>query len=136
MELLEATTLKARLQGKPLPLGLRSAVPWPGGKWQISTDGGIEPRWNPNGRELFYRSGSRMMAVPVTMQPTFSAGRPAMLFEGDYLASPFPATGVTYDVTRDGQRFLMIKDVESAAATQINVVVNWFEELKRLVPVR
>jgi hypothetical protein len=59
-----------------------------------------------------------------------------MLFEGEYLASPFPATGVTYDVTRDGQRFLMVKDVEQASATQINVVVNWFEELKRLVPIR
>jgi serine/threonine-protein kinase len=110
--------------------------PGPGGKWQISTDGGIEPLWNPNGRELFYRSGNRMMAVPVTMQPVFSAGRPTILFEGDYLASPFPQTGTTYDVTRDGQRFLMAKDVESAAATQINVVVNWHEELKRLVPTR
>ncbi len=109
--------------------------PGPGGKWQISTDGGIEPLWNPNGRELFYRSGNRMMAVPVMTQP-FSAGRPAMLFEGDYLASPFPQTGVTYDVTRDGQRFLMVKDIEQASATQINVVVNWFEELKRLVPIR
>ena len=108
--------------------------PGPGGKWQISTDGGIEPAWNPNGRELFYRSGNRVMAVPVTTQPTFSAGRPTMLFEGGYLASPFPNTGVTYDVTPDGQRFLMIKDAQTASATQINVVVNWFEELKRLVP--
>ena len=107
--------------------------PGPGGKWQISTNGGIEPAWNRNGRELFYRNGERMMAVPIAAQPTFSAGKPTMLFEGDYLASPFPATGVTYDVSRDGQRFLMVK--EEASATQINVVVNWFEELKRLVPV-
>ena len=57
-----------------------------------------------------------------------------MLFEGNYLASPFPATGVTCDVTRDGQRFLMVK--EEASATQINVVVNWFEELKCRVPTR
>ena len=106
--------------------------PGPGGKWQMSANGGIEPAWNPNGRELFYRNGDRMMAVPITAQPTFSAGRPAMLFEGDYLSSPFPATGVTYDVSRDGQRFLMVK--EEASATQINVVVNWFEELRRLVP--
>lgn len=109
--------------------------PGPGGKWQISVDGGIEPAWNPNGRELFYRSGNRMMAVQVALQPTFSAGRPTMLFEGEYLASPFPNTGTTYDVTRDGQRFLMVKDIEQASATQINVVVNWFEELKRLVPI-
>jgi eukaryotic-like serine/threonine-protein kinase len=108
--------------------------PGPGGKWQLSTDGGIEPVWNPNGRELFYRSGDRMMAVAVTTAPTFSAGRPQMLFRGEYLASPFPATGVTYDVTRDGQRFLMVKDAPQAANMQIHVVVNWFEELKRLVP--
>jgi serine/threonine-protein kinase len=109
--------------------------PGPGGKWQISTDGGIEPAWNPNGRELFYRSGDRMMAVPVTTTPAFSPGRPTMLFERPYMSSTFPLTGVTYDVTRDGQRFLMVKD-QSGSATQINVVVNWFEELKRLVPTK
>lgn len=108
--------------------------PGPGGKWQISIDGGIEPAWNPNGRELFYRTGRRMMAVAVSTQPTFSAGRPAAIFEGDYLASGFPLTGVTYDVTRDGQRFLMVKQ-NAASAGPINVVVNWFEELRRLVPV-
>jgi serine/threonine protein kinase/Tol biopolymer transport system component len=109
--------------------------PGPGGKWQISTDGGIEPLWNPNGRELFYRNRNRVMAVPVTTQPAFSAGRPSMLFEGEYLASPFPATGVTYDVTRDGQRFLMVKETPQASDIRINVVANWFEELKRLAPV-
>jgi serine/threonine-protein kinase len=111
--------------------------PYPrlGGKWQISTDGGIEPVWNPNGRELFYRSANKMIAVQVTTQPTFTVGRPTMLFAGDYLASPFPATGVTYDVTPDGRRFLMVKDAPKAEPTQINVVVNWFEELKRRVPI-
>jgi hypothetical protein len=57
-----------------------------------------------------------------------------MLFEGEYLASAFPATGVTDDVTPDGQRFLMVKDDQATSSTQINVVVNWQEELKRLVP--
>jgi serine/threonine-protein kinase len=111
--------------------------PYPrgGGKWQISTDGGVEPAWNANGRELFYRTANKMMAVQITTQPTFAAGRPTMLFEGDYLASPFPATGVTYDVTPDGRRFLMIKDAPTEQATQINVVVNWFDELKRRVPI-
>jgi eukaryotic-like serine/threonine-protein kinase len=109
--------------------------PGPGGKWQISTDGGTEPAWNPNGRELFYRIGDSMMAVPVTTQPSFSAGRPTALFRGAYLASTFPLTGTTYDVTRDGQRFVMIKD-QATSLTQINVVVNWFQELQRLVPTR
>jgi len=109
--------------------------PGPGGKWQISTEGGTEPVWNPNGRELFYRSGDRMMAVDIVTQPGFVAGRPRMLFEKRYEAAPAPI--VNYDVSPDGQRFLMIKpvDQEEAAPTQINVVLNWFEELKRRVPV-
>ena len=108
--------------------------PGPGGKWQISTEGGTEPVWNPNGRELFYRSGDKMMAVDITTQPGFSAGTPRMLFEGRYDPAPFPIAN--YDVSPDGERFLMLKPSESAEAapTQINVVLNWFEELKRRVP--
>ena len=60
--------------------------PGPGGKRQISTDGGTEPVWNRNGRELFYRSGNKMMAVDITTQPGFAAGKPRMLFEGPYAA--------------------------------------------------
>jgi eukaryotic-like serine/threonine-protein kinase len=108
--------------------------PGPGGKWQISTEGGTEPAWNPNGRELFYRSGDKMMAADVTTQPNFSAGKPRMLFEGQY--QPTPLTTPNYDVSLDGQRFLMLKPSEQAQAapTQINVVLNWFEELKQKVP--
>jgi eukaryotic-like serine/threonine-protein kinase len=110
--------------------------PGPGGKWQISTEGGTEPVWNPNGRELFYRSGDKMLAVEIATQPGFSAGRPRILFEGKY--QPAPATFPNYDVSADGQRFLMLKLVEQAEAapTQINVVLNWFEELKRRVPTK
>jgi eukaryotic-like serine/threonine-protein kinase len=108
--------------------------PGPGGRWQISADDGAEPEWNPNGRELFYRSGRKMMAVDIATQPGFTAGKPRVLFEGDYLPTPlqFP----NYDVSQDGQRFLMLKpsEQEAAAPTQINVVLNWFEELKRLAP--
>jgi hypothetical protein len=108
--------------------------PGPGAKRQISTESGTEPVWNRNGRELFYRSGTRLV-VEVTTQPTFSAGRPRLVFEGMYLASLFPLTGVAYDVSPDGQRFLMVQEAEqSPSATQINVVLDWFEELKRRVP--
>ena len=64
--------------------------PYPsaGGKWQVSADGGTEPVWNRNGRELFYRSGDKMMAVEITTQPGFSAGAPKMLFEGPYVPNP------------------------------------------------
>ena len=67
--------------------------------------------------------------------PSFSAGKPRMLFDGPYL--PTTASLPFYDVSPDGQRFLMLKPVElqASAPTQINVVLNWFEELKRRVPV-
>jgi eukaryotic-like serine/threonine-protein kinase len=108
--------------------------PGPGGKWQISTEGGAEPMWNPSGRELFYRSGDKMMAVDIATQPGFAAGKPRMLFQGPY--SPTPLTSPNYDVSHDGQRFLMLKPSEQAqlAPAQINVVLNWFEELKQKVP--
>ena len=107
--------------------------PGPGGKWQISTEGGTEPAWNPNGRELFYLSGEKMMSVDISTRPSFSAGKPRMLFQGRYM--PTPGTFPNYDVSSDGQRFLMIKPSEQESGpTQINVALNWFEELKRRVP--
>jgi len=73
-----------------------------------------------------------MMVVPVQTQPTFKAERPRILFEGLYDNGVLTAN---YDVTPDGQRFVMIKEsAEQQEAAQINVVLNWFEELKRLVP--
>ena len=112
--------------------------PYPGhgGKWQISTEGGAEPVWARNGRELFYREGNKMMAVEITTQPTFRAGTPTLLFEGQYWHQE-RMLRADYDTTPDGQRFLMIKEGErQEAARQINVVLNWFEELKRLVPTK
>jgi Tol biopolymer transport system component len=108
--------------------------PGSGGKWLISTEGGTEPVWNPNGRELFYRSGDKMMAVDIATQRSFAAGKPRVLFEGQYV--PSPTTPPNYDVSPDGQRFLMLKPSEQdqSAPTQINVVLNWFEELKLKVP--
>jgi serine/threonine-protein kinase len=110
--------------------------PGPDGKWQVSKDGGTEPVWNPNGKELFYRSGDKMMAVEITTQPSFSLSNPRMLFEGPYEPAAVPVSN--YDVSPDGQRFLMFKPSEQeltqAASTQINVVLNWFEELKQKVP--
>jgi len=110
------------------------AYPGPGSKLQISTDGGTEPVWNPNGRELFYRSKNKMMAVDVVSHPTFTARKARLLFEGHFL--PTPATSPNFDVSRDGQRFLMVEaaEPEEQSPIQINVVFNWFEELKRRVP--
>ncbi len=100
--------------------------PGPGGKWQISTEGGSEPHWSPSGRELFYRQEDKMMIVDVETKPTFRPGRPRTLFEGRFL---------DYDVAPDGTRFLMIKeDPAESGPTHLNVVLNWFEEVKRRVP--
>ncbi len=78
--------------------------------------------------------GDKMMAVDIVTQPGFAAGKPKVLFEGHY--QPSPGSTPNYDVSPDGQRFLMLKPSESAQAapTQINVVQNWFEELKQKVP--
>jgi Tol biopolymer transport system component len=120
--------------GKP-EVYVQSLPPTPG-KWQVSTDGGTEPVWNRNGRELVFRSGDRVMAADVSTQPTFSSGRPRMLFQGKYVRSEFPLTGFAYDVSPDGQRFLMVEETGGNTAAQINVVLNWAEELKRRVPVK
>ena len=101
--------------------------PGPGGKWQISIEGGGEPVWGRNGRQLYYRHSDRMMAVDVTTTASFSAGKPRPLFEGRYMAIP---AFTSYDVAPDGQRFLMVKETEpQEAPKQINVVMNWMEEL-------
>ena len=109
------------------------AFPGPGGQWQVSADGGTEPVWNPNGRELFYRNDDKMMAVQIATQPDFSVNKPQTLFEKKYASV---TVGVpNYDVSSDGRRFLMIKgSEETAPARQINVVLNFTEELKRRVP--
>jgi hypothetical protein len=73
--------------------------------------------------------------LDVATQPGFVVGKPHMLFEGQYVTNDWPQVSTVYDVSADGQRFLMVKPTEQASsATQINVVLNWFEELKRKVP--
>jgi serine/threonine-protein kinase len=100
----------------------------------ISTTGGTRPVWARSGRELFYLAADgALMAVPVETSPTLTVGAPVKLFTGPYFAV---LNGRTYDVAPDGERFLMIKEIGSAAdaAPQIIVVENWFEELKARVP--
>jgi len=105
------------------------------GSWQISTDGGRQPVWARRGDELFYRDVTgAMVSVPVRTSPTFSADRPTMLFNRPYLAAG--TAGWNYDVASDG-RFLMIKDAEAdRASASLVVVLNWADELRRIVPVK
>lgn len=99
-----------------------------GGKRQISSDGGEEAAWAPDGRTLYYRSALRWMSVAVEMQPEFRAEAPKVMFEGPFLNVP----GISYDLMPDGQHFIMIEENQKQPpTTQINVVLNWLEELKR-----
>ena len=112
-----------------------------GDKVTISTGGGTEPLWSPDGSELFYRNfdGDRMMVVAVMTEPTLRVSRPEVLFEGPYRQGI--RGGLNYDVSSDGQRFLMLSvgqdgDAEAAPTnTTLALVENWFQELQRLVPV-
>jgi hypothetical protein len=100
------------------------------GKILISRGGAGAPVWSRDGTELFYRSGHNMMAVSIEFGPTFAAGEPQVLFKGRYDSQLFLRD---YDVAADG-RFLMLKTPEEHVARQVNIILNWFEELERLVP--
>jgi hypothetical protein len=107
-------------------------VPFPNSasaKWPISTKGGTEPRWSHSGKEIFYRDGAgNMVAASVTTAPTFSLGNTKVLFRA--LTYVSFAGHQQYDVSRDDQRFLMIRPVGSSVTDKLVVVENWFEELK------
>jgi len=103
-----------------------SPFPTARGRTLVSTDGGSIPVWSRNGRELFFREGDRMMAVTVATEGAFTATKPRPLFE-KALVDNYSSQ---YDVTPDGD-FLMIEPGESdAPQTQINVVLNWLQELR------
>ena len=103
-------------------------------KRPITTEGGSAPRWFRDGTELFYHSGNGLFAVEVSTHGTFERGLPTLLFEGPYQWALISMA--SDDVTADAQRFLMItQDQSEATEMQLNVVLNWFEELNTLVPV-
>ncbi len=111
--------------------------PGPGGKWLISQEGGSEPLWARNGKQLYYRSldWKEVWAVDVQTGAGFSASKPRLLLkltERMGVAVPMRA----WDVSPDGQRFLMVKpeDVKPTSVTELVLIVNWAQDLKRLVP--
>jgi Tol biopolymer transport system component len=103
--------------------------PGPGAKSQVSTAGGGQPRWRGDGRELFYREASgRFMAAPVTFRDgALEAGTPHPLF--DLRANSTP--GTHYDVTADGQRFIVSVPVHAEGASPLTLVTNWPALLQR-----
>jgi Tol biopolymer transport system component len=107
--------------------------PGPGTRLRVSTDGGTEPLWARNGKQLFYRWQDQMWAVDVVRDGGFVASKPRLLFEKSGYSSGSPIR--SYDLSLDGQRFLMVKleQRKPTPVTEMTFVQNWFEDLKRLV---
>ncbi|MEQ1855767.1 MAG: protein kinase [Longimicrobiales bacterium] len=111
-------------------------VPFPdvgNARWAVSPGGGSEPTWPRSGKEILYRNGQgEMVSVQVETEPTFSTGRTNVLFStSEYFASQFHRT---YDVTADGERFLMMRPVSGDIRPNVILVLNFFEELRELAP--
>jgi Tol biopolymer transport system component len=112
------------------------------GRWQISTAGGFHPQWSRNSGELFYLkssgTGVAMVAVSFESGETFRPGAAVELFQGDYAIGGPNIGPAVYDVSADGQRFLMMEWLRAVDTPNVDpdivIVQNWFEELKRLVP--
>ena len=107
-----------------------------GSRVEVSIRGGVEPLWSPDGRELFYRplDENGLMSATIAEGSRLAFAEPKRLFEGRYARHPFAtAHGRNYDVMPDGDHFVMIRPA-TATERRINVVTNWFDELRRLVP--
>jgi hypothetical protein len=102
-----------------------------GDQWKVSIDGGTEPAWSRDGKELFYRQRDALLSVAIEAGEDFRAGRPEELFRGPYTRDSFGMAN--FDVSADGQRFLMVQG-EIDERARLTVVVNWFAEVAELVP--
>lgn len=106
------------------------SFPGPGGKWQISTSGGADPRWRRDGKELFFISNDRKLtAVEVRADSTFQAGLPQELFE--VRVSGLTDVRTHYTATADGKRFLVSSLGEDDGSSPMTVVLNWTAGLKK-----
>jgi hypothetical protein len=104
-----------------------------GARWQISSDGGVEPHWSADGRELTYRADTRLMEVDVETHPVFHAGIPKILAKGIYVLRT--DTGMSFDLDRKSGRFLMIRPADDRleeGREGIRVVLNWLADVRRL----
>jgi hypothetical protein len=95
------------------------------GKWLISTDGGTEPRWRGDGKELFYvASDGKVLSIDISAKPLFKAGAPRSLFQ-------LPPGFIGGEVTADGRRFLIGMPLAQSASVPFTVVLNWQTILKK-----
>ena len=104
------------------------------GKEPVSSAGGAEPVWSPDGRELFYRSGRRLMKVATRAVGALDVGPSQLVFDGPYRTGD---RDPGYAISPDGQRFLMMRPVtNSAGDAEVVVTLNWLEELKKRTPTK
>ena len=107
--------------------------PGPGGRMTVSTDGGHEPVWHPDGSALFYLNGDAMMTVPLSSGADLLEDGPRVLFRLDRVTEVMPH-GRNYDISPDRERFVWTRFVEPPVeVTQLQIVLNWFEELNEEV---
>ena len=103
------------------------------GRSQVSVDGGVTPRWSPQGDEIFYVADNALMAVPVETEPGFVAGAPKMLFRGDDVGTDLLAVVIQnrrlYDVAPDGERFVVVQGAGQGTSEMV-LVENWFAEFQ------
>jgi Tol biopolymer transport system component len=109
-----------------------SPFPSANGKWQVSNGGGQEPRWRQDGKKLFYVSADgKMMAVAVTTSASFKADSPVALFQ-THRRQPVSALDLfSYDVSGDGQRFLILTKMDEANAAPLSIHLNWASEMEK-----
>jgi Tol biopolymer transport system component len=108
-----------------------TTFPSAAGKWQVSRGSGIEPRWRGDGKEIFYIGArSTLTAVPVSTEGAFSSGNPAALFQSQLRAQVSSTDAFTYDVTKDGQRFLVNRYVKPQQVSPLHIVLNATADLK------
>jgi len=114
--------------------------PGPGRKYTVSTDGGREPLWSPDGSELFYRTADQVMAVPIGLGDTLRVGTPRPIFADSYDRDSTVGSGgvANYDVTADGEHFVMLstdlRRSEAEGGPRVILIRNFFEELRQKVP--
>ncbi len=109
-----------------------SPFPSVNGKWQVSNAGGQEPKWRSDGKELFYMSrDGKIMAVSVSTGASFEAGTPVALFQ-THRRQPMSSQDLfSYDVSSDGQRFLIATKLDEPNAAPLSVLLNWASEMEK-----
>jgi serine/threonine protein kinase/WD40 repeat protein len=109
-----------------------TSFPDANGKWQVSTDGGEQPRWRGDGKEIYFLSSdAKLMAVSVDTNNEFQSGTPAVLFQTEPREQVATTEQVVYDVSRDGQQFLVNSKYDNGSAHPMSVILNWKSEIKK-----